>query len=211
MGRTWLAPAGKSIVLSLVVSDPRFLPLAANLGQLAALAVSDVAAEYELQAMFKWPNDVMIADAKFAGILAERADTGVFVLGIGMNMNVTRRDFLAAKLGRPATSIRMETGRVVSLRKARRLLIERLELRLDRAAEAGIGELQEAWRRADWLRGRSIRLTGVEPALEGRYLGLDEEGRLLAQAEDGSKRAFWSGDVERVESGGFHQDEARRP
>ena len=198
-GRFWLAPAGQSIALSVVVSEPRFVSLAANLGQLAALAVSDAMSAYGLHAMFKWPNDVMIADAKVAGILAERADTGAFILGIGLNVNVSRRDFAAAKLDRPATSLRLQTGRRVSLRDTRRLLLGRLERRLEGARERGIGELLAAWRQSDWLLGRAIRLTGIEPAVEGRYLGLDAEGRLVLQAEDGASRAYWSGDVERVE------------
>jgi BirA family biotin operon repressor/biotin-[acetyl-CoA-carboxylase] ligase len=89
-GRRWSAPAGSSILMSLLLrSVPRLLPL------MAALAVCDVAGE---RAMVKWPNDVVVkldggagapGLAKLAGILVEaRPQQGWAVLGIGLNVAV---------------------------------------------------------------------------------------------------------------------------
>ena len=62
-GRTWSAPAGQALLLSLVLRDaPALLPLA------AALAVAEVAGA---EALIKWPNDVLVEGRKVAGILAE--------------------------------------------------------------------------------------------------------------------------------------------
>ena len=73
-GRTWSAPPGRALLLSLVLHDPpALLPLA------AALAVAEVAGP---DAQIKWPNDVLVAGRKVAGILAEgRPHEGWAVLG----------------------------------------------------------------------------------------------------------------------------------
>ena len=77
-GRTWVAPAGSSLLLSLVLreTDP-LLPLRAG------LAVADLAGA---AALVKWPNDVLLDGRKVAGVLVEaRPQEGWAVLGIGVN------------------------------------------------------------------------------------------------------------------------------
>src|ERR1700689_3118919 len=94
-GRRWSAPAGSSLLMSLLLrSPPPLLPLA------AAVAVCDVVGE---SARIKWPNDIVLpadrdALAKLAGILIEgRPQEGWAVLGIGINVAV-RLDELPAEL-----------------------------------------------------------------------------------------------------------------
>ena len=96
-GRTWSAPAGSSLLLSVVLREPpRMLPLA------AAVAVAEVVGE---RALIKWPNDVVVeparpqgdsgeaAPAKIAGILVEgRLQEAWAVLGIGLNVAVRLED-----------------------------------------------------------------------------------------------------------------------
>ena len=83
-GRSWSAPAGEGLLMSLVLHDwPELLPLAAAVA--VAQTVGDTAA-------IKWPNDVLAGDgsrAKVAGILVEgRPQEGWAVLGIGVNVAV---------------------------------------------------------------------------------------------------------------------------
>ena len=77
-GRAWIAPAGSSLLLSLVLreTDP-LLPLRAG------LAVADLAGP---AALVKWPNDVLRDGRKVAGVLVEaRPQEGWAALGIGVN------------------------------------------------------------------------------------------------------------------------------
>ena len=86
-GRTWTAPAGRALLLSLVlrVDDPALIPLQA--GVAVAATVGDAA-------RIKWPNDVLVEGRKVAGILVEgRPQEGWAVLGIGMNVAVRPEDF----------------------------------------------------------------------------------------------------------------------
>ncbi len=78
-GRTWVAPAGSALLLSLVLREHDAL-----LSLRAGLAVADLAGA---AARVKWPNDVLLDGLKVAGILAEgRPQEGWAVLGIGVNV-----------------------------------------------------------------------------------------------------------------------------
>jgi BirA family biotin operon repressor/biotin-[acetyl-CoA-carboxylase] ligase len=55
------------------------------------------------------PNDVLVAGRKLAGILPE-ASVGRVVLGIGVNVNQAAEE-LPAETPKPATALRVETGR----------------------------------------------------------------------------------------------------
>ncbi len=112
MGRTWSAPPGSSLLMSLVLrprSPSSELPTEpwppSQLPLLAGVAVCDVVGP---QARVKWPNDVVIEDGpnlrKVAGILTEaRPQAGWAVLGIGLNVAVRLQDLPPELQGTAAT------------------------------------------------------------------------------------------------------------
>ncbi len=195
-GRRWSAPAGSSILMSLLLrSPPRLLPL------MAAVAVCDAAGE---RAGIKWPNDVVVALehtgagpglGKLAGILVEaRPQQGWAVLGIGLNVAVRLEDLppelhpdrmgANAVSGLPAATMGLESADVEPTLAA---LIASLERRL---AESD-GAILEAWRARDALRGREISWS------EGRGLadGIDGEGRLVVALPGGGHTALGAGEI----------------
>jgi len=88
-----------------------------------------------LQPELKFPNDLLVDGRKVAGILAE-AREGRVVLGVGINVNVAEDD-LATEVGRPATSLLVETGREVDRAELLVALLERLEHRYDAWVDQG--------------------------------------------------------------------------
>lgn len=202
-GRTWAAPAGSSILMSLLLrSPPPLLPL------MAAVAVCDVAGE---RAAIKWPNDVVVplepgqpgaGLAKLAGILVEaRPQQGWAVLGIGLNVAV-RLDQLPEELrpGRVARagSITVLPAATMGLENADveptlALLLGALQQRL---TERAAGTL-DAWRSRDALRGREIAWSDGR----GRAEGIDGEGRLVVTLAGGGHTALGAGEVHLEEIG----------
>src|SRR2546421_3077971 len=88
-GRRWVDVAGRN-VLSSILLRPLFPPHL--LVMVASLAVVDTVAETcRVSATIKWPNDVLIADRKVAGILIETSHdlkgNMIAILGIGVNVN----------------------------------------------------------------------------------------------------------------------------
>jgi BirA family transcriptional regulator, biotin operon repressor / biotin---[acetyl-CoA-carboxylase] ligase len=205
-GRSWSAPPGSSVLMSLIVRadpPPRLLPL------IAAVAVCEVAGE---DALIKWPNDVVVALppapgacaalAKLAGILIEgRPQEGWAVVGIGLNVAV-RLDELPPELRRDRSE-----GDVSSSRPAATLglpreeveptlasLLVALEGRLLQAPEATL----QAWRSRDGLRGREIAWgtqSAGGPARQGRAEGIDGDGRLIVELAEGGRTTLSAGEV----------------
>jgi BirA family biotin operon repressor/biotin-[acetyl-CoA-carboxylase] ligase len=173
-GRTWTAPAGEALLMSLVLHRwPELLPLA------AAVAVAEAAGD---AAQIKWPNDVLIADRKVAGILVEaRTQEGWVVLGIGVNVAV--RAF-PGELADSAASLGRTAGDVEPFLA---VLLERLERWLAAPADEVLG----AWRARDALRGRAITWNGGAGVADG----IDGAGRLVVRLAHGQTTALDAGEV----------------
>ena len=175
-GRTWSAPPGRALLMSLVLRDPpTLLPLA------AAVAVADVCGE---DARIKWPNDVLIGGRKAAGILVEgRPFEGWAVLGIGLNVAVRPEDLPEALRDR-ATGLGRDPSDTEPVLAE---LLRRLEARLGEDAEATL----DAWRERDALLGRRITWSGGE----GVAVGVDGSGRLVVDLDGGGRTSLGAGEV----------------
>lgn len=200
LGRKWSAVESGSLTCSFVLRDLSIVPLAANLGQLAACAVLDCLWEYGVtKGMVKWPNDVMVDDGKMSGVLVEQGrEAGDYVVGVGLNVNLSAEDFAGFGLDRPAISMRMVTGKPYDLEKVLSVLTKRFGGWVGRAREEGLNPLWAMWGRHDWLTGRRITVAIADTILEGLYLGVDEMGRLRVRLSSGVEERCWTGDVERV-------------
>jgi BirA family transcriptional regulator, biotin operon repressor / biotin---[acetyl-CoA-carboxylase] ligase len=131
LGRRWYAPAGTSILCSVLLRpavSPERLP---ELTLIAARACADaIQTVTGLEPTVKEPNDVLISGRKVAGILGEARDAYV-VLGMGINVNVPAAD-LPERPALPATSLLEETGKAIP----RAPLLAELLARLERSYEA---------------------------------------------------------------------------
>ncbi|HSC91850.1 MAG TPA: biotin--[acetyl-CoA-carboxylase] ligase [Gaiellaceae bacterium] len=186
--RSWVAPAGTSILCSTLLRPPpgRRLPeLALVAGTAAADAVEEA---LQLTAQIKWPNDVMVNRRKVAGVLAEVRGEAVIV-GIGVNVNQTREQ-LPADAATPPASLRTLDGRARDRATILVSVLARLELHYDRWREGGLDAIYDVLGARDFLRGRRVAVAGVA----GTAAGIDRDGRLVVEA-DGERRAVESGEV----------------
>jgi BirA family transcriptional regulator, biotin operon repressor / biotin---[acetyl-CoA-carboxylase] ligase len=130
LGRQWLAPAGSSVLCSVLlrpaVPTPRLPELSVVAGRACAEAIAAVTG---LEPTVRLPNDVLVGDRKAAGILAE-ASEGRVVLGIGINVHQSA-GALPRGTDPPATSLDLEFGVAVDRRDVVVALLDRLERRYD--------------------------------------------------------------------------------
>ena len=175
-GRTWSAPPGSTLLLSVVLRDPpALLPLA------AALAVAEVAGA---RAQIKWPNDVLLDGRKVAGILAEgRPQDGWAVVGVGLNVALRIED-LPPELHDTAGTLGLEPADLEPI-------LERLLAALERTLALDEARLLDAYRARDALRGREVRWA----AGHGRAAGIDGAGRLVVELPEGGRTALSAGEV----------------
>jgi len=188
-GRGWVSPAG-NFYASLILRPEVPVATAAQLGFVAALAIADACLAFAPDAAIslKWPNDVLLAERKLAGLLLESQSRGDgkldwLVLGIGVNLAT-----YPVEVEYPATAL-AATG-------------------ADPHAEAMLGALApsllawyERWRegagfatiRAEWLArsqglNRPIRVRLPGETREGVFAGLDVDGALLLDTGTGRQR-----------------------
>jgi BirA family biotin operon repressor/biotin-[acetyl-CoA-carboxylase] ligase len=196
-GRAWLSPPGQNLLFSFLwrgSPDPRKL---ASFGMAAAAGVAAFLAEEGMDVCLKWPNDVWIDGAKIAGVLVETTadpEGAAAVVGIGLNVNLTSED--AARVGAPATSIFLQTGREWNVETALERLSPFLEQTVGDWEADGFDGVKGAWERLAWRApGDRIRVGDGAPRREGRFAGYGEFGELLLETEDAGLVAVWAGDA----------------
>ncbi|HHX45058.1 MAG TPA: biotin--[acetyl-CoA-carboxylase] ligase [Chloroflexi bacterium] len=196
LGRRWYAPRGSALLMSLLFRPPLAPMEAQRITMVCSLAVVRAVMEVcELEARIKWPNDIVLADAKLGGLLTELGSTGgvldYVVVGIGLNVNVDVAQI--PELMAPATSLSAEWGRPVSRPD---LLIAFLQhaddlyLRLQ-----GGWSPRVAWRDALTTLGREVVVGTPEETLQGVAEDVDDDGALLVRTGDGALRRVMAGDV----------------
>jgi BirA family transcriptional regulator, biotin operon repressor / biotin---[acetyl-CoA-carboxylase] ligase len=137
LGRSWHAPAGTSLLFSVVLEPPVRSERLPELSVVAGEAVAEaITAGTGLEPAIKLPNDVLIDGRKVAGILAEASD-GRVVLGVGVNVS-QRADELPDDVVTPATSLALE-GATVDRAVLLAAVLERLERRYDAWISAAAG------------------------------------------------------------------------
>jgi BirA family transcriptional regulator, biotin operon repressor / biotin---[acetyl-CoA-carboxylase] ligase len=190
LGRSWVAPPGTAITVSVLLRPPqgRRLAQVSLVGGLAAAEAVEEELGFWRSAQIKWPNDVMVNRRKVAGVLAEAHD-GVVVLGIGINVNQTR-DELPTDARQPVASLRTLDGR----EHDRDALLTDLLARLDRFygawREGGLDAIFHDLGSRDFLRGRRVSVDDTG----GTAVGITRSGALEVEL-DGERRLVEAGEI----------------
>lgn len=199
LGRKWTAPGGSGILVSVLVR-PDFAPRqAAWLTLLAAVSVTKLLLqETEVAGRIKWPNDVLVDGSKICGILtelvAEQDRIEYAVLGIGLNVNQTRREFVSG-IRNTAASLRTVTGRRFNRATLLRRLIEILEDDYSKLTNQGFEYIRQQWMLHSATMGRRVSCRWEDTVVEGEAVGLGEDGALIVRQRNGDEVFVVRGDV----------------
>ncbi|MFO0911289.1 MAG: biotin--[acetyl-CoA-carboxylase] ligase, partial [Isosphaeraceae bacterium] len=183
-GRSWSAPARRSILMSVLLFPPEPLADAAWLTALGAVAVAQVVELWTSHpARIKWPNDVRVDGRKIAGILVERGAGAV--VGIGLNANLAADD-LPPELAGSATSLQILLGRTVDRSDLARDLIRTLDALYSTARVEGPRPLTEHWRERCEHLDQWVAVETATRRISGRLADLDLLGDArLVTLDDG--------------------------
>ena len=202
-GRRWLSPPGHGVCLSIswcFESAPRDLPA---LSLVAGVAVCDGLKKLGVDGVqLKWPNDVMAAGGKVGGILVEVSGEsgGPLRVVIGIGLNVRPVPGIAAALREeggnvPAVALDdLLAGDCLERNVLVGVLINALHAGLLTFVDGGWPAALPAWRRHDYLAGRSVVVTRGLEVLRGVARGIADDGALLVEA-DGRILPVMAGDV----------------
>jgi len=199
LGRAWYSPADSGIWLSIILRprlEPRDAPQLTFLTAVAAVrAIKEVAG---CTVQIKWPNDLLIAGRKLAGIFTEMSSElgliNYLVIGIGINVNLATAA-LPADLKETATSLQRETGQKQDrARLVQQLLLEMEHLYHELQTE-GFARIREEWLSYTQLIGRWVKVTSLKGELEGKVVDISADGALILALADGTRQTIVAGDV----------------
>ena len=219
-GRTWTAPAGTSLMMSILLRPPTesLPPSDASLATSAlALAARNAVADLtDVNLEIKWPNDLVIdtpfdqhveADIgyrKVAGILTETliqdASVDALVIGIGIN---TGWGVVPAELRSIATSLDVLSGSSIGRSALALKILQNLEVEYTSLLHPnGKQQLLQEVRKHSGTLGKQVRVQlGTEPKIQqivGRAVDLDEHGQLILETENNEVQVIAAGDVEHL-------------
>jgi BirA family biotin operon repressor/biotin-[acetyl-CoA-carboxylase] ligase len=177
-GRVWRAPEG-NLNLSLLLRPGPIPPVPARWSLLAGLAVHDAAASVlpsPAGLMLKWPNDLLLAGAKLAGVLIDSALTPEgqldwVVIGIGVNIAE------APPLPDRVTTCLADHG----ARTTPQALATHLLAALDQRLTSPLEEIRENWLARAHPPGTRLRARQGGHVIGGVFQGLAPDGSLLLQ------------------------------
>ncbi|MEL6486359.1 MAG: biotin--[acetyl-CoA-carboxylase] ligase [Pseudomonadota bacterium] len=192
-GREWFDGSGNfmgSTTVALQAGDPP----PASLSFVAALVVYEAVSEAmggAARPSLKWPNDVLIGDAKLAGILLEMV-RGYIVVGIGVNLA------RAPTLSDRETAALADFGPAPTAENFATILALRFQERLQTWRQIGLGQtLSEFQLCSIHTPGSPVKVHDQDGSVvEGVFAGLDEmDGALRLRLADGSQRVIRAGDI----------------
>ncbi|MGD8312111.1 MAG: bifunctional biotin--[acetyl-CoA-carboxylase] ligase/biotin operon repressor BirA [Gammaproteobacteria bacterium] len=197
-GRRWESPFGANLYLSLLWRSPAGVAAMGGLSLVAGIALMRTLKAFGITtAGLKWPNDIMVANAKLGGILIDVLGeaTGPCVVIIGVGVNVAMPRTAAAAIDQPWTDLRTLTGnRQLSRNRLAALLLDNLLPLLAVFESDGMPAFLDEWKRYDLVDGHQVELHVPGRVIAGRACGIDANGALLLETGDG-RRCYASGEL----------------
>ena len=197
LGRSWQAPVGSSVMMSLLLK-PEFEPqYASMLTVVMGLSVAQAVKNLKTEASIKWPNDVVVSRKKICGILTEMRLDGMkirdVVIGVGINVNLRE---VPEELKDKATSLYLETGKKYDRVQVLSLVMDKFEKNYEKFIQTcDLSGLIDEYNELLANRNQPVRILDKLNPWEGTALGINEQGELLVRDEKGEIRVVRAGEV----------------
>ena len=187
-GKVWESNANENLLLSVVIEPNINLDEQSVISKIVALTVCDLLKSLGIEAKIKWPNDILVAKQKIAGILIQNKLQGNYishsVIGLGFNVNqLVFKDYLLN-----ATSLRLLLNNEYEVFQIQVQFLSLLSIRLKRLK---VGENQDnEYLNSLFLKNEPAAFEINNKQFMGIIKGVSKNGKLLIQLEDDSIAAF---------------------
>ncbi len=208
LGRRWESPSGVNLYCSILLRPRIPVQQAPQLTFLSAVAVVETLDKVcHLSAKVKWPNDILIGGAKISGLLnemnAETEQIHFVILGVGINLNMVASQF-PEELNYPATSAFLETGKPVDRLVFLRTFLQCLDQYYSEFLQEGFVPIRQRWESYCDMMNMQVMVDQGSGSLRGTVVGLDLDGALRLQLDNGQVERILAGDVTPVNE--MHQE-----
>ena len=196
----WQSPLDAGLYFSIILRPRIELSAWPLLTLMAALAVHDALVKAcDLSTDIKWPNDICIGDRKLGGILADtvESDNGpAVILGIGINLSANSLPNTLSE----AASIEAAAGRKPDGELVLQELIKAISERYSflHGPNGAEHTIREWYANSTYAMGRRVRVVLSHETFDGTTRGLESDGALRVETDDGRTRIVRAGDVTAV-------------
>lgn len=186
LDKRWQSPPSSGICLSIAYTfqqKPEHLP-----SLTLAIGIGVVAALNQLGAHglgVKWPNDIVVQNAKLGGILtevlSEEANAVTVVVGIGLNVDIKNASSdtrIWSSIGN-VTDLVSCTSSLPSRSAIAAAVIDNMYDTLVRFESGGLKPFLASWRQNDWLCGQRVTVELADGVVAGIADGVDTDGALI--------------------------------
>ena len=187
-GKAWESNANKNLILSVVIEPKIKLDEQYLISKTVALSVCDLLKFLGIAAEIKWPNDILVAKQKIAGLLIQNKLQGNYithsVIGLGFNVNqLVFKDYSPK-----ATSLKLQLNKEYEVLEIQEQFLSFLSERLKRLK---VGENQEnEYLNSLFLKDKPAAFESDNKQFMGIVKGVSKGGELLIQLEDDSIVSF---------------------
>jgi BirA family biotin operon repressor/biotin-[acetyl-CoA-carboxylase] ligase len=194
-GRIWISPPKGGVYMSIILR-PRMAPSEIpKITLLAAVAVSKaVRSLTALEALIKWPNDILVDGKKVCGILTEmkaQQDAIDFIIvGIGINVNTPVKN-----LPKDASSLKELSANTLSRVELVKKVLEEFDTCYSMLKTQGFKNIINEWKQLSEMIGARVKVRLANRSIEGQVHTLDPDGSLVIRVEPGVLEKVSSGDV----------------
>ncbi|MDX9760179.1 MAG: biotin--[acetyl-CoA-carboxylase] ligase [Bacteroidota bacterium] len=196
LDRRWQSADGENLLASVILYPTRPMEEWGGLPLLAGLAAARVIrAMAGIDAVVKWPNDVLVRNHKLCGVLVESGRIGAnawAVVGIGINVN--QQEFPGEYRLAP-TSMAREAGHGFGVDDVRAALCGEMDALYVRWRAEGTAPILAAWKEAARMFGRMIVIDDGDNRRTARARDLGPDGSLLVEDAEGRVESVYAGDV----------------
>lgn len=190
-GKTWEAPKGKNLTFSIVLKDLSSSTNTFTYIQTASLAIHETLTQCGLSEQWiKWPNDVYVADRKIAGILCEALpskESTELIIGIGININSTEKDFSPFPIKPTSLLIETEDQEPYSLKEVLTCVLNNFS-KYSKLLEKDLIEfIHHSWCEKTKLIGKEVKLIQAEQTHQGIIHSFLPDGTIKLKQENSIK------------------------
>ncbi|WP_064601592.1 bifunctional biotin--[acetyl-CoA-carboxylase] ligase/biotin operon repressor BirA [Photobacterium sp. J15] len=187
-GRQWLSPFGTNLYLSMYWRLDAGMAAAMGLSLVVGVAIAEALQSLGAgEVKVKWPNDLYYQDKKLAGILIEMTgqagDAAHLVIGMGLNVAMAEQE--GREIDQAWTNLAQACNGLPERNQLAATLIQRLHQTLEQYEQVGLDGFIERWNRLDNFLDRPVKLLIGERVVEGVARGINGQGALLLETEQG--------------------------
>ena len=199
LGRHWVSPPHVNLYFSIILRPTLPPAQAPQITLMAAVALAETLEWFlPVPPVIKWPNDILVDGKKLAGILTEMScdaeGVDYVILGIGVNLNYPL-DLMPDEIRQRATSVFALSKKTVSREAFLRRLIQDLDRCYGEIQGTGFAQIASRWESYFGLRGQRVRVELLDQVVLGTAQGIDRDGALLLEDDQGNLQRVIAGDV----------------